>query len=137
MKQFIVLIAVLPILLLFLVQFTLEQKNSYNISLLQEIVYSAKEEAKQAGCFTPKIKNDLTAKIIKQFKIDKNDILLQLEEVVKYRTSEFDERELIHYKISVPIEKVMAGNKIMGISDAENRGLFIIESWTASERLKE
>ena len=46
MKQFIVLIAVLPIMLLFLLQFTLEQKNSLAIGRIQDITYAAKEEAK-------------------------------------------------------------------------------------------
>ena len=51
MKQFIVLLAVLPIMLLFIAQFILEQQNEMKISLITDIVYEAKEEAKQLGGF--------------------------------------------------------------------------------------
>lgn len=137
MKQFIILLGVLPILLLFLSQFVLEQKNSYNIGLLQEYVYAAKEEAKQAGCFTPAIKEALAEKISARFEVSQDQIAMAVDQVPRYRTSGFDERELIHYRIGVPIEKVMAGNRFMGISNEENRGNYVIESWTASEKLRD
>lgn len=46
MKQFIVLIAVLPIMLIFLLQFAVEQKNSLAMARVQDATYAAKEEAK-------------------------------------------------------------------------------------------
>ena len=58
---------------------------------------------------------------------------LVLDETPKYRTGDFDQRELIYYKISVPIEKIMAGNRFFGISDEDNMSMYTIESWTASE----
>ena len=137
MKQLIVLMGVLPILLAFLMQYSLDQRNSDNISRLQEYVYQAKEQAKQKGCFTPEIREELIGKIERTFDIDEEDMIIELEEIPKYRTSVFDERELIHYRISVPIDKIMAGNRFFGISDEENRGMYTIESWTASELLRE
>ncbi len=137
MKQFIVLMAVLPILLLFLAQFTLEQKNHKNMSTLQEYVYSAKEEAKQAGCFTEEIRQNLIRKICDRFAIAPEEIELVLEQIPRYRTTQFDQRELIYYKVGVPIEKLMAGNKLLGISDEANKGMYYIESWTASEKIRE
>lgn len=135
MKQFIILIGVLPILLIFMSQYILEQKNNHNISVLQEYVYAAKEEAKQEGYFTEEIKSDLIGKISSQFAIEPSEIHVELEEVPKYRTSQFEERELIHYKVTVPIEKIMAGSAFFSISDEENRGQYTVESWTASEKL--
>jgi len=137
MKQLIVLMGVLPILLAFLMQYSLDQRNSDNISRLQEYVYQAKEQAKQKGCFTPEIREELIGKIERTFDIDEEDMIIELEEIPKYRTSVFDERELIHYRISVPIDKIMAGNRFFGISDEENRGMYTIESWTASELLRD
>ena len=52
MKQLIVLMGILPILLVFLLQYTLDQRNNDNISRFQDYVYQAKEQAKQKGCFT-------------------------------------------------------------------------------------
>ncbi|MDF2654546.1 MAG: hypothetical protein K0R19_1020 [Bacillota bacterium] len=137
MKQFIVLMGVLPIMLVFLFQYALDQKNNDRINRFQEYVYQAKEQAKQEGCFTPKIKSELTDKIEGTFGIQEEEMILVLEQVPQYRTAEFDERELIYYKVAVPIEKIMAGNRFFGISDEDNRGMYTIESWTASELLRD
>ena len=137
MKQLIVLMGVLPIMLVFLFQYSLDQRNNDNISRLQECVYQAKEQAKQQGCFTPEIKEELIGKIKRNFDIKEDDMVIVLEEVPKYRTTSFDTRELIYYKVSVPIDKIMAGSRFFGISDEENRGMYTIESWTASERIRE
>ncbi len=137
MKQMIVLMGVLPILLIFLAQYTLDQKNNDNINRLQECVYQAKEQAKQEGCFTDEIKEALIDKIENYFFISGDEIEIVLEDVPKYRTSAFDERELIYYKVSVPIKKIMAGNRFLGITDEDNSGIYTIESWTASELIKE
>lgn len=136
MKQLIVLMGVLPILLVFLLQYTLDQRNNDNISRFQESVYQAKEQAKQTGCFTPEIKEAMVDRIERDFDVEEEDLIIELEEVPQYRTSVFDQRELIHYKVSVPIDKIMAGNRFFGISDEENRAMYTIESWTASERIR-
>lgn len=137
MKQLIVLMGVLPIMLIFLFQYTLDQKNNDNISRFQEIVYQHKEQAKQEGCFTSDIREEMVGEIEATFGITEAEMELVLEDVPQYRTSIFDKRELIYYKISVPIEKIMAGNRFFGISDKENQGMYTIESWTASERIRD
>lgn len=137
MKQFIVLLSILPIMLIFLLQFTLDQKNSHNIGRFQELVYASKEEAKQQGCFTYEIRSDLVHKISTEFGIAEQDIEFTADATPKYRTNSFDERELIYYKVSVPIEQLMAGNRFYGIPDEENHSKYTIESWAASELLKE
>lgn len=137
MKQLIVLMGVLPILLVFLSQYTLDQKNNDRISRLQECVYQAKEQAKQEGCFTLEIREEMIEKIENYFDIQEEEMEIVLEEIPRYRTSVFDERELIYYKISVPINKIMAGNQFFGISDEENKGMYTIESWTASELISD
>lgn len=137
MKQLIVLMGVLPILMVFLSQYTLDQKNNDSISRLQECVYQAKEQAKQKGCFTVDIKEEMINKIENCFNITEEEMDIVLEEIPQYRTSVFDDRELIYYKVSVPIKKIMAGNRFFGITDEENSGMYTIESWTASELLRE
>jgi len=141
MKNLIVLAAVLPFLLIFMMQFTLDQRNSENIGRLQSYVYTAKEEAKQVGCFNDEIEARMRKKIAEDFQISDEEIHAKVTKEVQYRVNQFEEdqdvplRGMIYYRIAVPIEKVIAGNKFFGIEDKENEGQYIIESYTASERL--
>ncbi len=138
MKQLIVLAAVLPLMLVFMAQFTLDQKNSAVIGMLQQQVYTAKEQAKQEGCFTPKIKEDLKKGISTKLGIPEQDILIVATESPIYRINYFDqegERGIIHYSISVPLDKIVAGGGLMGISPEENKGMYTVEGTAASEKL--
>lgn len=138
MKQLIVLTAILPLMLIFMAQFTLEQKNNYAINMLQQLVYTAKEEAKAEGCFSPEIVERLKDGISLKLGIPENDIVVEATETVRYRINYYDSsgaRGLIHYKVSVPIDKVMAGGNFLGISEEMNRAVYTIEGTTASERL--
>jgi hypothetical protein len=135
MKQLIVLLAVLPLMLLFVIQYSSEQDKNSKIGRLQELVYSSKETAKQEGCFTEATISDLKKKISRAFGIEESSVLFEGTTVPKYRVNQFDERELIYYKVGVPVSKLMAGSKLFGISEAENEMMYVIESCTASERL--
>ncbi len=138
MKQFIVLTAVLPIMLIFMMQFTLEQKNSSAINTLQQQVYTAKEQAKQEGCFTPDIIDDLKNGISTKLGVAEHEILIVATKTPQYRVNYFDSaggRGLIHYSVTVPIEKIMAGSNLLGIPAGQNKGMFTVEGTTASEKL--
>ena len=142
MKQFLVLAAILPLMLVFLVQFSMDQINSSRIGILSDVVYTAKEEAKQEGCFTQQIRNDLTARISSALQIDPSDIRIEATDTVRYRIMDADgygdddwERGLIYYKVSVPIGELMAGRRLFGIREQDNVYYYTIESYTASEKL--
>ena len=142
MKQFLVLLAVLPLMLIFFVQFSLDQINSSRIAMLSDLVYSAKEEARQEGCFTESIKADLRSKISKALGVKESDIMIEATDTVQYRLISAEgysdsnwRRGLIYYKISVPIGEVMAGKSMFGIKDADNSYYYTIENYAASERL--
>lgn len=134
MKQFIVLMGVLPILIIFMLQMGLDQKNSQITSIIQASVYAAKEDAKQEGCFTNEIKEKLRNDIARLTGITSEKINIETDSKVKYRYSNGEER-LIYYKITVKIDELMAANNIYGISDEENRYNYIIDSYTASEKI--
>lgn len=137
MKQLIVMTAVLMLLLLFPLQYALEQSNYYEISEFQKIVYNAKEEAKIKGYFSDEILDSLKNNITSAFKnVEASEIIIHVTETPKYRTDAFDERELIYYKIAIPIDQFIAGNHFWGISDTQNSGYYVIENYTVSERLK-
>ncbi|GAB1475690.1 hypothetical protein MASR2M70_05220 [Bacillota bacterium] len=140
MKQLIVLTAILPLMLIFMAQFTLEQRNNYAINMLQQQVYTAKEEAKARGCFSPDIVDRLKSGISAGLGIPEMEIVVEATETVQYRINYYDpwgERGLIHYKVSVPLEKVMAGGGLLGIPQERNRAVYTVEGTTASERLPE
>ncbi|MBE6020885.1 MAG: hypothetical protein E7228_03955 [Clostridiales bacterium] len=136
MKQLIVLLAVLPFMMIFLMQYTVEQENHYNISLLQQMVYESKEQAKQDGYFTAENISDLKMKISDTFDVGQDEINIITDSIPKYRVNQFDERELIYYKVQVPINRIVAGAGFFGIDEEENKGLYTIESYTASELLE-
>lgn len=138
MKQLIVLAAILPLLLVFMAQYTLDQKNSLTYNLLQEQVYLAKEQAKQEGYFSEDIQEKLKKDIGDALGISRDEIIIEATETRQYRLNYFDgdrERGIIHYRVSIPIEKIMAGGKLMGIQSHENTTYYTIEGSTASERL--
>ena len=130
MKQFIVLAAVLPIMLLFMAQFTLDQINNSKISMATDIVYAAKEDAKQKGGFDiEKLRNDL-AKVLKT---DTSMIIIDapMEGSVP-RVLPDGDRGIIEYKVKFPVGKVSAGNTFFGIKDDKTYG-YVIESCSPSE----
>ncbi|HZK70559.1 MAG TPA: hypothetical protein VFD03_03435 [Clostridia bacterium] len=56
------------------------------------------------------------------------------EDSVKFRYNIGNER-LIYYRVEVPIEEVMAGSRLLGISKEENSYVYVIDSYTASEKI--
>lgn len=134
MKQFIVLMAVLPIMMIFLMQFTTDQVNGEKVAYIQSVVYAAKEDAKQEGCFTEEIKARIVKEISEGISVPAEFIEVISDDEVKYRYAKGDGR-FIHYKVSVRLDGVMAGGKFLGISDSENTATYVIDNYTASEKI--
>ena len=130
MKQFIVLMAILPIMLVFVIQIGHDQKNGEKINRIQSVVYAGKEKAKQEGCFTPQIKSDIKSGIEKSTGIPASEIKVISDGIVKHRY-DGPEGRLIHYRVEVPIDDVMAATNFFRISDHENRYKYVIDSYTA------
>lgn len=123
-------------MMIFLMQYTVEQENHYNISLLQQMVYESKEQAKQDGYFTAENIANLKEGISETFDVAQDEITVITDNIPKYRVNQFDERELIYYKIQVPLKQIVAGAGFFGIDEEDNKGMYTIESYTASELLK-
>ncbi len=134
MKQLIVMSAVIVLLLLFPLQYALEQRNYYDIGQFQKYVYNAKEAARVKGYFTDQIIDELKAHLLTEFEeIQESEIVIEVTRAPKFRTNTFDEREMIYYKIGIPLKKLIAANALLGISDEENRTYYFIESYAPSE----
>lgn len=136
MKQVIVLAALLPLLLIFVVQFTLQEKNAQMKMGIARDVYAAAEQARQDGCFTAANINQLKQQLALRSGVQESEILIEADKIPKYRVNSYSANEKIQYKVSVPIKRAMAGNRFFGIKDEENRGILVIENDIASERLK-
>ena len=130
MKQFIVLLAVIPVMLLFFMQFSLEQRNNMKISLMTDIVYAAKEEAKQKGGFD---EDALRTELSEKLGVSPEEIIIEVpkEGSVK-RIGTDGSRGIIYYSVTVPIGEVSAGSKYFGIKDGAKYG-YRIESSCPSE----
>ena len=135
MKQFIVMLAVLPLMLVFLLQFSLEQQNSVKIAAVSDIVYAAKEEAKQAGAFTAEIQAGMKRRISERLGIPESEIIIESEVSEVYRVDSERGRGIISYRVSVPIGSIVAGRSLFGIREEDNRYVYTIRSITASEKL--
>lgn len=136
MKDLIITVGVMLLLLTFPLQYALEQQNHYKASQVQKIVHTAKEKAKQEGYFTTAIKEEIRTELSHTLKIPKGQISMTVTETPKYRINEFDERELLQYRIEVPIQKVIATPGFFGISDQNNKAVYIVEGSTSSELVK-
>ena len=142
MKQFLVLLAVLPLMLIFLLQFSIDRMNHARTGLLSDCVYIAKEQARAKGCFTREISEELKGRISEVLEIDSDSVLIEATGEPQYRVQGngyagdgVASRGLIYYKVSVPMGQIMAAPRLFGIREEDNQLLFTLEGWTASELL--
>jgi len=124
MKQFIVLTAVLPILMVFVMQTAYDQKNNHAISLIHNMVYVAKEQAKEERSFSWEIQERLRRNISSSLGIPQNEIVIICRE----------EKDLLFYRVEVPIKDVVAGGRLLGITDKDNQYTYVIDSYTKGRR---
>lgn len=133
MKDLISLCAVFLLLMTFPIQYALNTKNHYSISLMQKHVNNAKELSRLEGYFTDQIMSDLKSAIADDFDIEEEDVVV-LATPISERKSR---GELMHYRVSVPINRIIASNVFWGITEDENRGEYTIDSYAVSEWIKQ
>lgn len=136
MKDFITGIVIITILLIFPVQYVLDQINDTRIKNLELVVNNSKEIAKQDGYFTPSNIANLKSQIADTFDINESEITISATTTPKFRRNEYDEREQIKYKISVPIKKIIVAASFFKIDENNNKGYYIIDRSTTSERIE-
>ena len=135
MHEYIAAILTLLLIIGFIPQNVVQQRNHIEIMKAEAVVEVAKEEAAQAGCFT----NDIISEMLDSFEdagIDADDVVIgEMTTTPKYRKNSFDERELITYEIGIPIKKIVANNEFYGISDEDNGYIYWFTGEIASERV--
>ena len=127
MKQYIVLTAVLPILMIFMMQTAYDQKNNLAVSMIHDMVYVAKEQAKEEGEFTPEIQESLRRNLSGALGARLNEIIIICRK----------EDGILFYRVEAPIKNVMAGGGILGISDNDNQYTYVIDSYTKARAMPE
>ena len=139
MKQFIVLAAALPLLLLFMVQFAADQQYSLAVAAVDDAVYAAKEMAKQEGCFTEKITQWLKEEIASKIRgVEPSDIIIgsATDTSPVYRMGSDPEGDgLIHYQVSVPMRGFSAGSRLLGLRETARTRYYVTDTYVPSELL--
>jgi hypothetical protein len=113
MKQFIVLTAILPILLVFMTQFTLQATRSLRMNAAEDAVRAFCIEAAYYGGGGASDANALKYRLAQIFHSDIGDVNLDLVQV--------DETH-IDWHLSFPVGDIMSGAPFMGLSSSENQG---------------
>jgi len=135
MKQFIVLTAVFPLLMVFLLQFSAQQNTDIRIQMINEAVSNACEEARTEGRFSDANVSGLRNKLADIAHCASESIRIEVPAETRYRTGQYDQREMIDYHIAVPVNGFMAIPGFFGVSEEENCMIYEIENSIPSERL--
>ena len=113
MKQFIVLAAVLPIMLVLISQCALEAVRSLRMGAAEAAVRAFCAEASYYGGGGPAEAEALRLRLARIFNTDAHEIYIELWQA---------DAAHIDWRISFPVGDIMAGGPFMGLSDTENRG---------------
>ena len=113
MKQFIVLAAILPIMLVFVAQFSLEALRNLRMNAAEDLIRAFCIEASYFNGGGPAEAEVLRFRLAQIFHADPLEVYIDLVQA--------DEAH-IEWRISFPVGDIMAGARLMGLSGAENRG---------------
>ncbi len=135
MKQLIVLIASIPIMVLFIMQIVLTSANFSKAQAVRRYVEEAEAIAKQVGYFSAENKADLKRKIATKLDVDESEITISAtsQSNMKYRTNTYDKSDLMHIKVVVVLPKTVVGGSFFGVG--KDSGKIQVEDWVASEKL--
>lgn len=136
MKQFIMFSCLMILLLVFPIQIVIDRETNSKIENLERIVFEeGVQRARKDGYFTPDNITNLKSKISSLCGVDESRIVLSLTTTPKYKTLDYDENELIHYSVGIPIDEIVAAPKLWGIDPAQNNKMHTISGVIASELL--
>ena len=114
MKNIITGIACFLVLSVFIVQFTSNQVTHSRMLFVETQVNSAMEEAKEEGCITAEISQNLKEAISNKVKCSAADIR------ITGTTSPVRRGEKIEYSVIYPLKGVIGAGNILGLSEQEN-----------------
>ncbi|MEB8637971.1 hypothetical protein P4H32_30380 [Bacillus cereus] len=127
--------ALIMFLLFFPLQYLINQQNHHDMNSGTEIVHRYAQKARTTGYFTPQILSDMRADLATKLRLTPGEITIFATTTPKYRLNTFDQREMIYYEVQLPIKRLIAINRFMGVSDIDNQMTYTIKGEVASEAL--
>jgi hypothetical protein len=136
MKNYIAVLPILLLLLVFVLQSALEEVNDQRSSKFDILVFKAIQNARTDGYFKPSNINQLRTDLKNTFPdLTDGDIQINVTTSIKYRQNVFDERESINYDIAIPVRKAFIAGSLFGISDSQNNYILRKKGYVLSEVL--
>jgi hypothetical protein len=120
MKQFIVLLALLPLLLGLIMQVGQAQGNFALTVRAESIVRDAREAAAGAGGFDADIRAEMAARLAAVAGVAPGDVSVEADAAP-------DGDGELRYRVAVPVRRLVAAPAIFGIKPSENAGVYTIE----------
>jgi hypothetical protein len=119
MKQIIVLAAILPLMMAFVMQYSLEQSRHHATLSAEESIRYACSQATELGGFTPELSERLRSELASKLGVSADSIELALDAP--------GEAEPARYRIVIPVGKIISSNKFFGIKDEDNQMRLLYE----------
>jgi hypothetical protein len=120
MKQFIVLLAVLPLMLGLLMQIGLAQGNFALTVRAESIVRDAREAAADAGGFTDALRAETAARLARAAGVSPGDIAFAADGAP-------NEDGVLRYRVEIPVRRIIAAPALFDVKESENSGVYVIE----------
>ncbi|MEG1221596.1 MAG: hypothetical protein RSD43_05180 [Anaerovoracaceae bacterium] len=98
-----------------------------NLSNAQKHIEIFENGIKKEGCVTEKNKNDLKNKLVSNLNCDIKDIIIEGDTTPKFIGS------IVNYKITFPVNNLIASAKVLGISNEANSSNISIDDRTISQ----
>jgi hypothetical protein len=126
MKQFIVLMAVLPLMLALIMQIGQAQSNFMLIARAERVVDAYANSAGRAGGFSAEIGGAMAMRLAEICGVAASDIPMTLDGAP-------GADGLIRYRVGVPVNRLVAASSFFGIKEADNVGLLMIEGEVSNQ----
>jgi hypothetical protein len=119
-KQFIVMLAALPLMLGLLMQIGLSQGNFALTLRAESIARDFREEAADAGGFSHAMRAEAAVRLADAAGVQPGDISVEAD-------SSPDADGALRYRIGVPVRKLTATPLLFGVNPKDNSGVYVIE----------
>lgn len=116
-------------------QFTADNINHEKIVAFDSIVDKYAQASRINGCFTTNDVNNMKKELAQALYLNQSDITFTGNMTPKYRTNQFNQAQMIHFKVTVPIKKLLAFEIYWGVSDNQNQANYVDDGAVPSELL--
>ena len=130
MKNIITIIAFVLILAIFLTQITINELTHTKLVYCEEVVNTTMQQAREEGCITTAMVNDMKTKIAAKAGCEEDDVVITSSIPI---TMPAERGNLIDYKVEYFVKGVIGGGSILGIQDADNKMKKVISGAVVSE----